>query len=345
MQAGPFGIDAVYKHVLHAAHLGLEPFPAYFLLQFHDQRPALLLHTVLHLVGQGGSDSSFLGPEGKNPKLGKAHALYKIVQMLKVLVRFPGVAHNKGCAQSRIRQGLAYGFEHALGLYGKGPAHAAQDIGMAVLQGNVKIGQKGIHVLHCLQKFPCYPLRIEVEHAQPGYAVDVSEPAQKMGKGTGVVSEIVGIVAEILGNEHNLPGPLVCQHMRLTQKFLHGSGVQGTTDGGNGAKGTAVPAALGNLQVGVGRRSGHKTSRRCCTPTKGGKNHCPPVLPGCRLKPQIHLWQAIGKTVPAVTPDQAAGNAQKSLFPFFGEVKNGAHGFPDCRLYEAAGVHKDKIRF
>ena len=112
-------------------------------LKGHQRVATGLLDANRHLIAHGRGGSAFLGLIGKYPQVMKTVALHKVHKGLKMFLRFAGKAHHHGGAQGRVGEAGADAVHHGLGIGRARPPHAAEHIGMGVLQRHIEVRNEG----------------------------------------------------------------------------------------------------------------------------------------------------------------------------------------------------------
>ena len=148
--------------------------------------------------------------------------LHEGLQVGKVGIAFAGIAHNQGGADGGIGQLVANALQHRFVHVGlPGAVHGPQHLGMAVLQGQVQVGEHVGHLPEGGQHRRCETRGVGVVDANPGDAHG-AEGTQQFGQ-HGLTVEVLAVVGGDLADEDQLLHPFCRQLLRLRH------------DGGNGA--------------------------------------------------------------------------------------------------------------
>ena len=108
------------------------------MLQGHQAVFTVERDLVRYLIWKLCSRGALLWREGKYAHVVELLLGHKIQQMLKLLLRFAGEAHDEGSAQHRLGQLLADAAKHPGGhVCLPGAVHSPQHVGVAVLKRQV----------------------------------------------------------------------------------------------------------------------------------------------------------------------------------------------------------------
>ncbi len=129
------------------------------------------------------------------------------------------------------------------------PSHAPQHLVMAVLDGDIQVGENPGVGGHDGQELRGDAGRVAVEEANPPEAVQGGQLPEQ-GRDPGVARLVPAIGGGVLGHQDEFFDPGRGQIFGLPHQGVEGPAAQRAPDLGDETEGAAVAAAFGDLQIG-----------------------------------------------------------------------------------------------
>ncbi len=159
------------------------------------------------MSGQAGGRGALLGAVEKDPQVVEAHFLNEFLQGLKLGLGFAGEAHHHRGAERDAGKALpnqAHGVQDVLAVIA--PAHALEDLVVAVLDGQVQIGDEAGLGRHGFQQLRGNPGRVAVHQANPPEFRNLPQfPEERRQPGVPRLLQTVG--GGVLGHQDQLFHP------------------------------------------------------------------------------------------------------------------------------------------
>ena len=217
----------------------------------------LFVDLTLHLSGQ----AALLLRVGKDARVVKADGVHKVDKVAELVVGLGREADHGRGTDHDAGDALAKVAEQILELLARtGATHGLEDARVAVLHGDIDIGQHLGRIANRLDEFVSHALGLQIEHADP----DVVR-AHGLGDGTQQLRQIarraigdvlVGKVgtpdARVLADQHDLAHTAGNQVAHLGDDALGIARMIAAADVGNHAEAAEAVAAIGNPDVSNG---------------------------------------------------------------------------------------------
>ena len=253
--------DAIDDHLCALAHMGRRGGKTERLGQIHGLLGTLELDLLIDLALHLGGQAALLTRVGENARVVKADGVHKVDKIAKLVVGLGREADHGRGANHNTGDALAKVAEQILELLARtGATHGLEDARIAVLYGDIDIGQYLGRIANRLDKLVGHALGLQIEHADP----DVMR-AHSLGDGTQQLRQIarralgevlVGKVgapnARVLADQHDLAHTAGNQVAHLGDNALSIARMIATANVGDHAEAAKTIAAIGNLDVGNG---------------------------------------------------------------------------------------------
>ena len=291
---------------------------------------------------------------------------YKLQQVFKLGFRLARKTGDKGATHHQFGAGFAPSGNALQVALATGRAlHAFKDVGVAVLQRHVQIGQH-FALCHQRQQFVHRGVGVNIVQAHPG-AVRCGDLAQGFdqfkGAGfyrlavpkTGAVLRVHAVGRGVLADDQQFFDAAFKKRARFIEYIADRARYQVSAHGGDDAKGAAVVTAFADLQVGVVARREldagyakalrHQIDKRVVRLGQVQVHRIHDFLSGMRpgdgqhfgvhLADQI-ITVAVGASAQATSDDDASVVSQS--------FANGVQAFLYRIVNKAAGVDDDQVR-
>ena len=206
---------------------------------------------MVHLRRPG----SLLWREGEHP--GPLNLLLpeERAQLLEFRLSLAGESGNEAGPQDQAGDSLPEGAEQPPdGFLGIPAVHGLEDAVVAVLYGNIQIGQNlrlcGNGVDQLLRNL----VGVEIVETNP-VEIQLGKLPEQSGQLVFPV-QVRAVAGDVLGDDQQLLHPGGGQLRRLVQKLPHGAAAVSAPEGGDDAVSAVVVASLGNPEIGVPRGRG-----------------------------------------------------------------------------------------
>ena len=212
-----------------------------------------LLHFRRDWIAEG-----FAGGAGFKRKLERAYPveprfLHEVEQRLEFLVRLAGVADDEGGAEREFGHGRPhFGKRFAHLLHVRRAAHPAEGHRVGVLEGHVQVWDQWFVHRHRLDH-PVGDVAGEGVHdPDPVHIWDGFDQFFEQDGQPFLHPQIMPVIGRILGDQDQLPDPLVAQGAGLVQNRVHRAADRGPFDERDGAKRARAAAAIGDFDIRAG---------------------------------------------------------------------------------------------
>ena len=233
--------------------------------------------------------------------------------------------------------------------------HAAEDVVVDMLDGQVKVFADVVMGSHDIQQAPVGFIRIAIQHPQPVHPGDGGSLFHQIRQG-GMLLPVGAVAGGILGHQDMLPHALLRQAPDFLQNFLFPPGTVVPADQRNGAEGAAVVAPVANAGIGRVAWGGQHPvllkeielllAEGLLLPLQGIFDGIGQALVLVHAHQQVNLGDFLQQAL-FIALGQAARHHQQAAAPrllVFGHFQNRVDGFLLGGLDKAAGVHHQHVR-
>ena len=357
-------VDDDLHHLTHAA---LQARGGNLFRHFHETGTARLAHFLGQHAWQIVGGSAFDGAIGKAAGAVDLRLADEVQQVLELFFGLAREAGNEGGANHQFGADLAPLSDAVQVLLARGRAlHALQDIGMAVLQRYVEVGQD-LAFGHQRQNIVHRGVGIHIVQAHPG-AVLLGQIAQLLGQlqhagldglaipETRAVLDIHAIGRSILADHQQLLDTAFKQRLGFLEHIANRTRHQVATHAGNDAEGAAVVTAFGDLQIrivlgreldaGIAKAAGHQIDKRVVRLGQVGVHRVHHLLRGMGAGHSQHAGMHFGHHAAAALfaslGAQATGHDHLAIGGQ--SLANRVQAFLDGIVDKAAGIDDHQIR-
>ena len=215
----------------------------------------LFVDLTLHLSGQ----AALLLRVGKDARVVKADGIHKVDKVAELVVGLGREADHGRGTNHDAGDALAKVAEQVLELLaGTRTAHSLEDARVAVLHGDIDIGQNLGRIANRIDKLVGHALGLQIEHADPDVvrAHGLGDGTQQLRQiarralGDILVSKVGAPNTRVLADQHDLAHTAGNQVTHLGDDALGIARMIATANIGDHAEAAEAVAAIGNLDVG-----------------------------------------------------------------------------------------------
>ena len=214
-----------------------------------------------HTSAEFGGRRALFRAVDKRPEMIETRPADELQQMLEVLAALARETDDEGRAQPDLGHQLARSIQQPqVAAVRAATPHRPQELGMAVLQRHVEIGDKAVLGRHEPQETVVESRRIGVEEADPGKLRAGQQRLDQPPHAGAPQSQILAVARGVLGDQAELAYALLLEPPGLGHQVRHRAAAEPTAPQRDSAEGTWVVAALGHLEIGVA--AGRQLARR-----------------------------------------------------------------------------------
>ena len=235
----------------HSPDLGVEQRFDDAGLPAHELAAAVLRDDVVRLLASRERARPLLRGEGEGAEVVELLPAGVLEQVVEVRLRFAGEADEACRPQRQAGDAGAQSRGHAGDvLQGVGAMHGAQDVGVAVLDGDVEVAADVPARRDDIEQLVGDHRRIAVEQADPEVTLQRVQPPEQLGERRAVL-EVAPVAGHVLGDDVELADAFGENRLGLGDHVVDRPRAELAADAGDGAERADVLAAFGDLEIGV----------------------------------------------------------------------------------------------
>ena len=351
--------DTVDDYLGSLAHMGGGGGKTERLGQVHGLLGALELDLfvdlTLHLSGQ----AALLLRVGKDTRVVKADGVHKVDKIAELVVGLGREADHGRGTNHDAGDALAKVAEQILELLARtGATHGLEDARVAVLHGDIDIGQHLGRIANRLDELIGHALGLQVEHADPDVvrAHGLGDGTQQLRQiarralGDILVSKVGAPNTRVLADQHDLAHTAGNQVAHLGDNALGITRVIATADVGNHAEAAEAVAAIGNLDVSNGALDSALDLRNIGSDLTLDTQHAIDDRHDAVLLVGLHKGRDLGQLVRQVVaiarrhaPAHDDGTRTNAVLNLVGELERGLDALGRCGGEERACIDDGDI--